>query len=893
MNKRIIWLKIIALASVVSALCGCEWDNSLYKGIVDGDTVTFCPPIDEDGKRNPETIDYFYFGQVDKDCSSKNYATCVSDILSQIDEKKEPDLYHRIKNLDYAKSFEMGICPVGFECMQNSLSSEWYCKMNAICKAEEISCDGICLKANELHVVSCKDSDSSDNMNSLIECTPGYIDCDGKIANGCEVSISSTHITSCYEENGEILISECENGYFDCDGIMGNGCEVSTAETHIVGCDKEADVNKILCEPDYLDCDGLIGNGCEVSTAETHIIECVEDDSGVKISCEGGYLDCDGLVGNGCEIIMEQVHIVGCEKDENGITIECDDNYIDCDGLYGNGCEINKSQTHIIECEKAQDELNIVCEQDYLDCDGKIGNGCEVSTQITHITSCQYDDVSVRITDCDTGYADCNGLFEDGCEINTLSSIEYCGADTQCQDGKSCEELEICDGGKCVNGCSLNKCDIGEEKVCVDLKSNDNYCGDCSTNCITGLPMNSKYLGCIDGQCKYQCLDGYSRVENGAKIECINYKTDSNHCGSYDKKCQKNEACLEGKCTVYECNNNESICNVNNKLTCVNVNGSSLSHCGGCNYACKEHLPDPNAEAKTCNNGVCNYSCKGGYENCSTTAKIQCVSKSGMASDNKNCGGCGNKCGQNYACISGSCQLAVCTDNKSLCDINNKRYCADTQSEASNCGTCGYACSAHPLVNATSNSCSSGQCSYQCNTGYTNCGGDKASNIKCINVKSNDVNNCGSCGNKCASTAGTNGTLSGCASGTCKYICKSGFTKCSGTDSAPKCYNLTNDRYHCGTCSKSCPAKAGTNGTFDKCSASACRYKCVSGYTKCSGTDLAPVCYNLKTDVNHCGSCSKKCTKPANAKSVTCQSGTCKITCKSGYKLKNGKCVKS
>ena len=48
--------------------------------------------------------------------------------------------------------------------------------------------------------------------------------------------------------------------------------------------------------------------------------------------------------------------------------------------------------------------------------------------------------------------------------------------------------------------------------------------------------------------------------------------------------------------------------------------------------------------------------------------------------------------------------------------------------------------------------------------------------------------------------------------------------------------------------------------------------------------DAEPICYNLDTDPNHCGDCSKSCPAQTHG-AATCKAGACGIACEDGYHL--------
>ncbi|MGC8928112.1 MAG: hypothetical protein ACP5QK_09355 [Myxococcota bacterium] len=143
-----------------------------------------------------------------------------------------------------------------------------------------------------------------------------------------------------------------------------------------------------------------------------------------------------------------------------------------------------------------------------------------------------------------------------------------------------------------------------------------------------------------------------------------------------------------------------------------------------------------------------------------------------------------------------------------------------------NCGFCGYVCN---LPNAQPK-CVNKSCAIDyCIGTYRDCNGNPVDG--CEIDSSNDINNCGNCGNKCTVANGT-----------------------------AKCENSSCDIASCNIGYRDCK-----NGYLDGCET------------------------NITNDVNNCGSCGNICNIPPNASSVACQSSTCAITgCNSTYYDING-----
>lgn len=124
-------------------------------------------------------------------------------------------------------------------------------------------------------------------------CNPGFDDCDGEDATGCEsrldrdpencgecgmaCTVPANATATC---TAETCGFDCMPGFGDCDGMEGNGCEQSlTDETHCGACGRACTRANAAsscatgtcelgaCDPGFGDCDARSDNGCEVDTS--------------------------------------------------------------------------------------------------------------------------------------------------------------------------------------------------------------------------------------------------------------------------------------------------------------------------------------------------------------------------------------------------------------------------------------------------------------------------------------------------------------------------------------------------------------------------------------------------------------------------------------------------
>lgn len=171
-------------------------------------------------------------------------------------------------------------------------------------------------------------------------CAAGTGNCDGNAGNGCETQLNTnTHCGGCNvacnprnatgqcSAGGVCGITACNPGWGNCDGNAANGCETATNTTsHCGGCGatcmlpnaNEQCVGGVTCSVDtcvtgFGDCTG--GAGCETAlntttncgtcgtpcTPPNAVGTCASRTCGIQ-SCNSGYANCDGSVSTGCNV---------------------------------------------------------------------------------------------------------------------------------------------------------------------------------------------------------------------------------------------------------------------------------------------------------------------------------------------------------------------------------------------------------------------------------------------------------------------------------------------------------------------------------------------------------------------------------------------------------------
>jgi Stigma-specific protein, Stig1 len=438
--------------------------------------------------------------------------------------------------------------------------------------------------------------------------------------------------------------------------------------------------------------------------------------SGGQCTCFSGQSDCSGTCTN-------------LKSDSN--------NCGKCGNVCGSGKTCLDSHCEQQPCPSGQAICSGTCtplQDDPNNC-GSCGNVCGSGQTCVHGTCCSAcNGVCVDIKAdpnncgscghaCGSGQTCVNGSCCSACNgvcVDMNTDPNHCGScATVCPSGQVCSSGQcICSDGRapcggtcCASGYScMNEicCLSGQTNcggVCVDMNSDPNHCGSCTTVCPSGQVCSSGQCICADGQApcgesKTCCASGYSCVSgmccpsgqtpcNGA---CVDMKNDPNHCGSCTTVCASGQTCSGGQCI---CADGQAPCG-ESKTCCASgyscVSGMCcLSGQTACNGACVDINNDPN------HCGSCTTVCPSGQ----TCSGGQCTCADGQAP----CGGT-TCCPSGYSCVSGMC----CPSGQTACN----GACVDINNDPNHCGSCTTVC-------ASGQTCSGGQCI--CSDGRTPCGG--------------------------------------------------------------------------------------------------------------------------------------------------------------------------
>jgi hypothetical protein len=270
----------------------------------------------------------------------------------------------------------------------------------------------------------------------------------------------------------------------------------------------------------------------------------------------------------------------------------------------------------------------------------------------------------------------------------TTVCVPGCADDSRCSDGKN-SALKCCDGR------------------CIDSSSDPLHCGACGNAC-SGQHASAS---CLEGSCTSGACDhGWGDCNHDPFDGCeVNLGVDPKSCGACGTVCSFPNAlaACSNSCYIGACKFGFGDCNGDSGDGCEKSLLSDPINCGACGNPC----PKPPHAAATCVNAACALTrCDVGFADCNANAGDGC--EVAVANDPRNCGACGNTCGQGLICTNGGCTCPQCNfpNAKSKCvnnvcvldgcvqgwgDCNNdpKDGCEkDLSSDRDNCNGCAVAC---------------------------------------------------------------------------------------------------------------------------------------------------------------------------------------------------------
>ncbi|MBI2895607.1 MAG: hypothetical protein HYY06_18770 [Deltaproteobacteria bacterium] len=245
------------------------------------------------------------------------------------------------------------------------------------------------------------------------------------------------------------------------------------------------------------------------------------------------------------------------------------------------------------------------------------GEQCEPRTcSGTGEQCCPIDDARTACKNLNSSFTDCGGCG-DACDSELASTCS--AGECICGDGPAC------DGGQ------TSTCCPGQPASCVDLQTDDDNCGGCSSSCVAPTSQAAKSDHCLDGECVCgdvgeACegtLDSTCCADEGGAASCHDIRSDPAHCGECGKAC---DPTIGNICRVAQC-----VCGIPEDIAvdaapCENPDAPDADSLDSC-------CPDP--------------------EFPDDPDYFTCVD---LDANFNHCGECGNGCNEGQECVGGECQ---------------------------------------------------------------------------------------------------------------------------------------------------------------------------------------------------------------------------------------------
>ncbi len=456
-----------------------------------------------------------------------------------------------------------GAC--GHACAQGEQCDNGACKAKCNIACMAVNATATCGKNGMCEITSCSpgfgdcDAQYNDGCEVNLEtddnncgscgtaCGNGKACKNGMCADACGPCMAANATAGC-DGNGQCHIIQCNPGFVDCNLVYADGCEmdVRSDQKNCGGCG-----NMCINGPCV---NGMCQmNACGNCMAPNAKPGCVNNQCAI-ISCLIGFADCDTLYADGCEVdtTSDVNNCGGCGgacKFPNAMAAcvnsqcevaGCQAGFADCDGNHLNGCEVNiaSDANNCGGCGIACG-MNLVC----------VNGACVANNQCG---PCMVQNGAggcvnnmCAILSCNAGYADCDAAYFDGCETHVAADVNNCGA---C--GHVCNQVNpSCVNGVCIGGCPMGfaDCNMNPNDGCeTNILSDNNNCGACGKLCAQVPNGGPK---CSSGQCTIgMCSAGFADCDGLYANGCeVNVNSDKNNCGGCGVVCQN--ACMNGVCS--------------------------------------------------------------------------------------------------------------------------------------------------------------------------------------------------------------------------------------------------------------------------------------------------------------------------------------------------------
>ncbi len=726
------------------------------------------------------------------------------------------------------------------------------------------ACD-LDFRANVLHCGGCGIECNVDGVNAADICADGVCDCEFEPGIGaCAGGMPAT----CCVSDGTVASGGCKDLTSDIDNC-------GRCNTHCLGPSPVARPLANVCT----------ASTCRCGAAPSLTVADIMDLTNPRACCGGAVVQVNtdnsncGSCGNVCG--PRSTCISG--------RCQCDGVYSDCNGSISStdrssdGCETDPTNGDLAHCGMA----------------GTCGAPC---SRANASAQCVASTCSIRA--CNPLYDDCNGADGDGCET-PLTTLTDCGA---CRVGCSrASASATCATGACrIDRCNTNfdTCDGDDGNGCETPLTTLTDCGGCRVPCSRANAVAT----CGTASCRIQsCSPGYDNCNGVDSDGCENGLSSLADCGACRSTCDvphASESCGTRSCVQVTCDvgwgdcgagagcetplGSEGQCNCGAGAVCTGAASfcpgpaMSCTPCSGASRDCNDTGRDCETTTGTESQCSCSAVCTGAASFCPGT-DMPCTACSGAMRDCNDTGrDCETMTGTESRC---SCS-AVCTGTASFCP-GTDMPCTACSGAMRDCNDTGRDCE---TMTGTESQCS---CSAVCTGTASFCPGTDMPCTAC----SGATRDCNDTGRDCETTVGSEANCS------CTDSCTGAASFCPGTDmpctacsgvmrdcndTGRDCETPINTTSNCGGCGVMCRPAETCTGAVCQCNGGAA---CTGSNTCCAGAG----CFNLMTDMMHCGACTGGAATCNTSKADNCSGGTCRCgaapACTGGLNCTSGVCV--